>query len=112
MELKLEGDVEELEKLAKKKELETEEEKDEFDRQVQNLLIQIGQQQEAIRLLAIEDFRRRIIKAQEEYHMKHEQERKHFSMDEIKKYFDEKRSSPSEEKTEEKNEKNEEHERT
>mgnify|MGYP000199380379 CR=1 FL=1 len=81
MELKLESDVEELEELAKKKESETKEENEEFERKAQDLLVQLSQQ-EAIRLLVLEEFRVRILKAREEYRQNQEQYRQNHEREE------------------------------
>ena len=55
IEMELENNIKELERLAKKKQLEIEEEKEDFDRKAQFLLVQLSQQQEAIRLLVLEE---------------------------------------------------------
>lgn len=88
IETELENDIKELEKLAKKKQLEIEEEKEDFDRKAQFLLVQLSQQQESIRLLVLEEFRMRILKAQEEYRKNQQQELKQFSMEEINQYLE------------------------
>lgn len=90
-----------MERLAKKKQLEIEEEKEDFDRKAQFLLVQLSQQQEAIRLLVLEEFRMRILKAQEEYRKNQQQELKQFSMEEINQYLEEKKQFTS--KTDEEN---------
>lgn len=88
IEMELENNIKELERLAKKKQLEIEEEKEDFDRKAQFLLVQLSQQQEAIRLLVLEEFRMRILKAQEEYRKNQQQELKQFSMEEINQYLE------------------------
>ena len=94
MELKLESDVEELEELAKKKKSVTKEENEEFERKAQELLVQLSQQ-EAVRLLVLEEFRKRILKAQEEYRQNqeryqqnHERKEKRFSMEEVERHLE------------------------
>lgn len=101
IEMELENNIKELERLAKKKQLEIEEEKEDFDRKAQFLLVQLSQQQEAIRLLVLEEFRMRILKAQEEYRKNQQQELKQFSMEEINQYLEEKKQFTS--KTDEEN---------
>ena len=101
IEMELENNIKELERLAKKKQLEIEEEKKDFDRKAQFLLVQLSQQQEAIRLLVLEEFRMRILKAQEEYRKNQQQELKQFSMEEINQYLEEKKQFTS--KTDEEN---------
>lgn len=101
IETELENNIKELERLAKKKQLEIEEEKEDFDRKAQFLLVQLSQQQEAIRLLVLEEFRMRILKAQEEYRKNQQQELKQFSMEEINQYLEEKKQFTS--KTDEEN---------
>lgn len=101
IETELENDIKELEKLAKKKQLEIEEEKEDFERKAQFLLVQLSQQQEAIRLLVLEEFRMRILKAQEEYRKNQQQELKQFSIEEINQYLEEKKQFTS--KTDEEN---------
>lgn len=101
IETELENNIKELERLAKKKQLEIEEEKEDFDRKAQFLLVQLSQQQEAIRLLVLEEFRMRILKAQEEYRKNQQQELKQFSIEEINQYLEEKKQFTS--KTDEEN---------
>lgn len=101
IETELENDIKELEKLAKKKQLEIEEEKEDFERKAQFLLVQLSQQQEAIRLLVLKEFRMRILKAQEEYRKNQQQELKQFSIEEINQYLEEKKQFTS--KTDEEN---------
>jgi hypothetical protein len=118
MELKLESDVEELEELAKKKELLTKEENEEFERKAQELLAQLSQQ-EAVRLLVLEEFRKRILKAQEEYRQNqeryqqnHKREEKRFSMEEVERYLEKEREKiKTEENRESQEERQEEWER-
>lgn len=98
IEMDLENDIEEVERRAKKKEQETQAEQEEFERNTQKLLIRLSQQ-EAVRLLVLEEFRKRILKAQEEYRRNQEREEERFSMKEIDKYLKEQEELPS--KTEE-----------